>query len=49
MDKYVNILGGIILIILDEVFRNDEFRRGDLVLFVVVGVGWIWGFVFYKW
>jgi len=34
---------------LDEVSRNDEFSRGDLVLFAAVGAGWTWGSALYKW
>ncbi|KAA3623608.1 MAG: ketoacyl-ACP synthase III [Flavobacterium sp.] len=49
MDKYANTSGGTIPIILDEVHRSDEFKRGDLVLFAAVGAGWTWGSALYKW
>lgn len=49
MDKYANTSGGTIPIILDEVSRRNEFRKGDLVLFAAVGAGWTWGSALYKW
>ncbi|MCW5520420.1 ketoacyl-ACP synthase III [Aureitalea sp. L0-47] len=49
MDRYANTSGGTIPILLDENHRNDEFNKGDLVLFAAVGAGWTWGSALYKW
>jgi 3-oxoacyl-[acyl-carrier-protein] synthase-3 len=49
MDRYANTSAGTIPIILDEVHRNGEFTKGDLVLFVAIGAGWTWGAGLYRW
>ena len=49
MDRYANTSGGTVPIILDETHRNDEFKKGDILLFAAVGAGWTWGTALYKW
>jgi 3-oxoacyl-[acyl-carrier-protein] synthase III len=49
MDRYANTSGGTIPIVLDETHRNNEFKKGDLLLFAAVGAGWTWGTALYKW
>jgi 3-oxoacyl-[acyl-carrier-protein] synthase-3 len=49
MDRYANTSGGTIPIILDEVHKNKEFQKGDILLFAAVGAGWTWGSALYKW
>ncbi|PKN75807.1 MAG: ketoacyl-ACP synthase III [Candidatus Cloacimonetes bacterium HGW-Cloacimonetes-2] len=49
MDKYANTSGGTIPILLDEVNRSGQLKRGDVVLFAAVGSGWTWGASIIKW
>lgn len=49
MDRYANTSGGTVPIILDEVHKNNEFKKGDILLFAAVGAGWTWGTALYKW
>jgi 3-oxoacyl-[acyl-carrier-protein] synthase-3 len=49
MDRYANTSGGTIPIILDETKKNNEFKKGDLLLFAAVGAGWTWGTALYRW
>jgi len=49
MDRYANTSGGTIPIVLDETHRNNEFKKGDMLLFAAVGAGWTWGTALYKW
>jgi 3-oxoacyl-[acyl-carrier-protein] synthase-3 len=49
MDRYANTSGGTIPIVLDETHRNNEFKKGDILLFAAVGAGWTWGTALYKW
>ncbi len=49
MDKYANTSGGTVPIILDETHKNNEFKKGDILLFAAVGAGWTWGTALYKW
>lgn len=49
MDRYANTSGGTVPIILDEVHKNGEFKKGDILLFAAVGAGWTWGTALYKW
>lgn len=49
MDRYANTSGGTVPIILDEVHKNGEFKKGDIILFAAVGAGWTWGTALYKW
>jgi len=49
MDRYANTSGGTVPIILDETHKNNEFKKGDLLLFAAVGAGWTWGTALYKW
>lgn len=49
MDKYANTSGGTIPILLDELNRNGEIKKGDNVLFAAVGSGWTYGASILKW
>lgn len=49
MDRYANTSGGTIPILLDEVNKNNQFQKGDNLLFAAVGAGWTWGSALYKW
>lgn len=49
MDRYANTSGGTIPILLDEVKKNNQFQKGDNLLFAAVGAGWTWGSALYKW
>lgn len=49
MDRYANTSGGTVPIILDETHKNNEFKKGDMLLFAAVGAGWTWGTALYKW
>lgn len=49
MDRFANTSGGTIPIILDETHKNNEFEKGDILLFAAVGAGWTWGTALYKW
>ena len=49
MDRYANTSGGTVPIILDEVHKTGEFKKGDILLFAAVGAGWTWGTALYKW
>lgn len=49
MDRYANTSGGTIPIILDETLKNNELKKGDILLFAAVGAGWTWGTALYKW
>lgn len=49
MDRYANTSGGTIPIVLDETHRNNEFKKGDVLLFAAVGAGWTWGTALYRW
>lgn len=49
MDRYANTSGGTVPIILDETNKNNEFKKGDILLFAAVGAGWTWGTALYKW
>lgn len=49
MDRYANTSGGTVPIILDETHKNNEFKKGDILLFAAVGAGWTWGTALYKW
>lgn len=49
MEKYANTSGGTIPILLDEVNRSGQLKRGNVVLFAAVGSGWTWGASIIKW
>lgn len=49
MDRYANTSGGTIPILLDEVNRSGQLKRGNVVLFAAVGSGWTWGASIIKW
>jgi 3-oxoacyl-[acyl-carrier-protein] synthase-3 len=43
MDRYANIAGASIPIALDEAVRQQQVRRGDLIVLSAIGSGWTWG------
>ena len=43
MHKYGNIAGASIPIALDEAMKNNEIKRGDILLLTAIGSGWSWG------
>ena len=43
MEKYGNIAGASIPIVLDEVFKKQEVNTGDKLLLTAIGSGWSWG------
>ena len=49
MDKYANTSAGTIPILLDEVKKNNELKKNDIVLFAAVGSGWTYGAAIIKW
>lgn len=49
MDKYANTSSATIPLLLDEVNRKGLIKPGDLVAFVAVGAGWVWGASVVRW
>lgn len=49
LDRYGNTSGGSIPLALDEVCRESELNRGDLILFSGFGAGLTWGTVLWAW
>ncbi len=49
LDRYGNTSGGSIPIALDEVCRDTEIQRGELILFSGFGAGLTWGTVLWAW
>jgi len=49
MSKYANTSGGTIPILLDEVNRAGNLKKGTTVLFAAVGSGWTYGASIVKW
>ncbi len=49
MEKYANTSGGTIAILLDEVNRSGQLKKGNLILFAAVGSGWTYGASIIKW
>lgn len=49
MDRYANTSGGTIPILLDEVNRSGDLKRGDTIVLAAVGSGWTWGAAVLKW
>lgn len=49
LDRYGNTSGGSIPLALDEVCRDSEPNRGDLILFSGFGAGLTWGTVLWSW
>ena len=49
MDKYANTSGGTIPILLDELNRAGELKKGDIILFAAIGSGWTFGASIIKW
>jgi len=49
MDKYANIAGASIPIALDDSLKNNEIKKGDIIIFTAVGSGWTWGSCILKW
>jgi len=49
MDRYANTSGGTIPILLDEVNRSGDLKKGDTIVLAAVGSGWTWGAAVLKW
>lgn len=49
MDKYANISGAIISIVLDEVNRSSRLKKGHTILFAAVGSGWTYRASILRW
>lgn len=49
MEKYANTSGATIPILLDELNRAGEIKKGDIILFAAVGSGWTYGASIIKW
>ena len=49
MHKYANTSGGTIPILLDELNKKGELKKGNIVLFAAVGSGWTFGASIIKW
>ncbi len=49
MERYANTSSGTIPILLDEVNRNGQLAKDDLIAFAAVGSGWTWGAALYRW
>jgi 3-oxoacyl-[acyl-carrier-protein] synthase-3 len=49
MDKYANTSAGTIPILLDELKKNNVFKKGNIILFAAVGSGWTFGASIIKW
>jgi 3-oxoacyl-[acyl-carrier-protein] synthase-3 len=49
LEKYGNTSGGSIPIALDELLRDEQIRRGDLVLLSGFGAGLAWGTALIRW
>jgi len=49
IEKYGNTSAASALIALDEVWRKNLISRGDLVLFMAIGAGMIWGAHLLRW
>jgi len=49
MDRYANTSSSTIPLLLDEVNRSGSIKPGELVAFVAVGAGWVWGASLVRW
>jgi len=49
MDKYANTAGASIPITMDDMYKNNKFKKGDLLLLTAIGSGWVWGSGVIKW
>ncbi len=49
MDRYANTSSATIPLLLDEVNRSGSIRAGQVVAFVAVGAGWVWGASVMRW
>ena len=49
MDKYANTSAATVPIMLDETYRNGKLKKGDIILSVAIGAGWVWGATIYTW
>lgn len=43
MDKYANTAGASIPIALDDAVKNNEIKKGDIIVLAAIGSGWTWG------
>jgi 3-oxoacyl-[acyl-carrier-protein] synthase-3 len=49
MHKYANIAGASVPIALDDAIKNNEIKKGDIIVFTAIGSGWAWGSTILKW
>jgi len=49
MDKYANTSAATVPIMLDETYRSGKLKKGDIIVSVAIGAGWVWGATIYKW
>jgi 3-oxoacyl-[acyl-carrier-protein] synthase-3 len=49
MSSYANTAGATVGLLLDEVNKRGEIKKGDIVVFAAVGSGWTWGAMVYEW
>lgn len=49
MHNYANTSGATIPLLLDEVNKDQQFKKDDIVVFASVGSGWTWGAGVYRW
>jgi 3-oxoacyl-[acyl-carrier-protein] synthase-3 len=49
MDRYANIAGASVPIALDDAVKNNEIKKGDMIVLTAIGSGWTWGSTILKW
>lgn len=49
MGEYANTAGASIPITLDKLYKENKFKKGDLLLLTTIGSGWVWGSGLIKW
>lgn len=49
MDKYANTAGASIPVTLDDLYKKNKLKNGDLLLLTTIGSGWVWGSGLIKW
>ncbi len=49
LDRYGNTSAASVIVALDEAVRNGRLKRGDLVLLVAFGGGFVWGSTLLEW
>lgn len=49
LDRYGNTSAASVIVALDEAYRSDRLKPGDLVLLVAFGGGFVWGASLLEW